>query len=194
MAYRNKLTDIVAAYTGTDTAANTATGAAKGYMQFAGDGTAGENQILLINNGSGATITVEFLASLDVEGRYAVADNTITLAAGVERAISEFTRSTFGNLEDAATPADTTADWIYFNIYTGSKITAGGVITSTHEYVVLSGTVVIAGGAAAGTYTVGQSFTADATSVTDFAALSSGAVVARTAGASVKMKLLKRAA
>lgn len=193
MAYRTKLNEIVAAYSGTDTATNTATGAAKGYMQFEASGAAGKDHILLINNGSGASITVEILASLDVEGRYEVADSVITLAAGVERAISEFTLSTFGYLEDAATPADTVVNWIRFNIYQGAKITAGGVITSTHEYVVLSGTVVIAGGAAAGSYTPGQSFTADATTVTDFAALSSGAVVARTTGASVKMKLLKKA-
>lgn len=189
---RTKLTETVADYNGANPETNAQVCTTKGAFQFEIASATGKSQILQVSNGSAATIYFEPLTEYSVESRYPLDDIVYTLAAGDLRIFSEFTIATFGKLEDATTPADSTKNWMRFNIYTGNKITAGGTIVNGSQYVVLDQNGVTGGLVLnSGTYKEGESWTANSTDVTAFAALSNGIVVAKAAGADVAVMLLK---
>ena len=189
---RTKITETVADYNGVTPATNAQVCTSKGAFQFEIASASGKSQILSIGNDSLATIYYQPLPEYTVESRYPLDDIIYSIPSGESRVFSEFTIATFGKLEDATTPADSTKNWMRFNVYTGSKITAGGTIVNGTQYVVLDQNGVTAGLVLnSGTYKEGESWAATSNDVTAFAALSNGIVVAKAAGSDVSVMLLK---
>lgn len=189
---RTKLTETVADYNGANAVTNAQVCTSKGAFQFEIASASGKSQILSVDNGSLATIYYQPLTEYSAESRYPLDDVIYSIPSGESRVFSEFTVATFGKVEDATTPADSTKNWMRFNVYTGNKITAGGTIVNGTQYVVLDQNGVTAGLVLnSGTYKEGESWSATTQDVTAFAALSNGIVVAKAAGSDVSVTLLK---